>query len=84
MTSVLLFLLYSVTQIEHGMSESVCVLGDGLPLFISDLSYATQVIQHVKPMGGLYPVCVCLSYCVNLFFVFFCLFSFVTFYVIIF
>lgn len=52
MTSVLLFLLYSVTQIEHEMSESVCVLGDDVPLFISDLSYETQVIQHVKPMGG--------------------------------
>ncbi len=64
MTSVLLFLLYSVTQIEHEMSECmsvcVCVLGEDVPLFISDLGYATQVIQHVKPMGGLHPgVCVC-------------------------
>lgn len=61
MTSVLLFLLYSVTQIEHEMSECVCVLRDDLPLFISDLSYATQVIQHARPMGGLHPgVCVLL------------------------
>lgn len=33
----------------------VCVFGDDLPLFISDLSYATQVIQYVKPMGRLLP-----------------------------
>ena len=61
MTSVLLFLLYSLTQIEHEMSVcvcvcvSVCVFGDDVCLFISDLSYATQVIQHVKPMEGLHP-----------------------------
>ena len=34
---------------------SVCVFGDDVCLFISDLSYATQVIQHVKPMEGLHP-----------------------------
>lgn len=49
------------------MSQSACVLGDDLPLFISDLSYATQVIQYVKPTGGLHPgVCVCVSKCVAL------------------
>lgn len=42
----------------------VCVLRDDVPLFISDLSYATQVIQHARPMGGLHPgervlLCLC-------------------------
>lgn len=42
---------------QHEMSQCVhaCVLGDDLPLFISDLSYATRVIQHVEPMGRLPP-----------------------------
>ena len=46
------------------MNVCVCVLGDDVPLFISDLSYATQVIQQARPMGGLHPrvcVCVCVS-----------------------
>ena len=57
----------------------VCVLGDGLPLFISDLGYATQVIQHVKAMGGLYPVCVRLSRVSSFFCVCPCVFQFVFF-----
>lgn len=34
---------------------SVCVFGDDVRPFISDLGYAMQVIQHVKPMEGLHP-----------------------------
>lgn len=30
----------------------VCVLGDDASLFISDPSYATQVIQHAGPREG--------------------------------
>lgn len=51
MTSVLLFLSHSVTQIEYAC-VCVCVLGDDVSLFISDPSYATQVIQHAGPREG--------------------------------
>lgn len=37
----------------------LCVLGDDLPLFLRDLAYATQVIQHAKPRGGLECASVC-------------------------
>lgn len=81
---VLWFLMHSLTHMQQ-WNESValwvcvrapvCVcLGDDLNLFISDLSYATQVIQHVKPMGRHLPwgafvrvwVTVCVN-CVNIF-----------------
>lgn len=45
---------------------SLCVLGDDLPLFISDLSYTTQVIQYVSQWEGYTLECVlCLCDCVN-------------------
>lgn len=54
---LLLFLLYSVTYIEQEMC--VCVFWDDVRLFISDPGYATQVIQHAGPKGGLHPaVCI--------------------------
>lgn len=34
------------------MCVCVCVLGDDASLFISDPSYATQVIQHAGPREG--------------------------------
>lgn len=37
----------------------LCVLGDDLPLFLRDLGYATQVIQHAKTTGGLECASVC-------------------------
>lgn len=44
----------------------VSVLGDDAPLFISDLSYARQVIQHAGPRGGLHPgECLCVCWCVS-------------------
>lgn len=37
----------------YSMKWCLCVVGEDLPLFLCDLSYATQVIQHAKPTGGL-------------------------------